>query len=129
LKLKNLVAIGKFVVDGSEHIVGLSSYKKGLIMQTLRYEDEVRGIQEIETISTLPSLRFTQAETCAILRLIDKFTIYEFDLSDFADEYNKRVLELIDTKTSGKMFKMEETKLQPAAQDDDLLRLLRESAA
>lgn len=129
LKLKNLTAIGKFVIDEMEHIVALSSYKKGLIMQTLRYEDEVRNIQEIETISALPSLRFTHAETSAILRLIDKFTIHEFDLSDFADEYSKRVVDLINTKTSGQMFMMSETEPPPVSQDDDLLRLLQESAA
>lgn len=63
----------------------------------------------------MPSFRFTQTETSAILKLVDKLTIHEFDLSDFTDEYDGKIRELIEMKTGGRMFKIAKMELQPVS--------------
>jgi len=90
--MKNLAAIGKIVIDGVEHAVVIRSYKEGLLMQTLRYVDEITDIGDIKTITELRPPKFTQDEIRAMLRRVDKQTMQDFDLSEFTDEYGEKVM-------------------------------------
>jgi DNA end-binding protein Ku len=129
MRMKNLVAIGKIVIDGVEHVVAIRSYKKGLLMQTLRYIEEVTDIRDIKTISELRSAKFTQDEIRAMLRLVDKQTMHDFDISEFTDEYSEKVMQLVKSKARGTEFKVAKEIAHPTSKDDDLLKLLEESAA
>lgn len=92
MRMKNLAAIGKIVIDGVEHAVVIRSYKEGLLMQTLRYVDEITDIGDIKTITELRPPKFTQDEIRAMLRRVDKQTMQDFDLSEFTDEYGEKVM-------------------------------------
>ncbi len=129
MRMKNLVAIGKIVIDGIEHLATLRSYKKGLLMQTLRYADEITDIGDIKTIAGLRLAKFTQDEIRAMLRLVDKQTMHDFDISEFTDEYSEKVMQLVKAKARGIEFKVAKEIAHPTSKDNDLLKLLEESAA
>jgi non-homologous end joining protein Ku len=90
MRMKNLVALGKIVIDGVEHVVVIRSYKKGPLMQTLRYIEEVMDIRHIKTIFELRSDKFTQDEIRAMLRLVDKQTMHDFGISELPTNAAKR---------------------------------------
>jgi non-homologous end joining protein Ku len=73
--------------------------------------------------------KFTQNEIRAMLRFVDKQTMHDFDISEFTDEYSEKVMQLVKAKATGAEFKITKEIARPTSKDDDLLKLLEESAA
>ena len=46
----NKIAIGKVVLKDREHLVALRAYQRGIVMDQLRYIDEIKPVDEVEDI-------------------------------------------------------------------------------
>jgi DNA end-binding protein Ku len=105
LRRTKKVALGQLAMRGREYIVSLKPCGRGILMETLRYADEVnkaqaffRDIGDIEPDEELLDL----AET-----LIEKKTS-KFDPSKFHDRYIDALYDLIEKKRKGKTIQTEE---------------------
>lgn len=99
LRQAKKVAIGQLAVRGGEKLVAIKPCGKGLLLETLRYADEVRAGQsfftEIDDM-TPPKELLDLATT-----LIDQKTA-PFDAKEFTDRYGIALRELIEQKAKAK---------------------------
>jgi DNA end-binding protein Ku len=109
LRRTRKMGIGQLALRGREYLVSVKPCGRGIVLETLRYADEVnrardyfRDIGEGKPDEELLDL----AET-----LIDKKTA-EFDASKFHDRYIEALHDLIERKKKGKTIEAEE---EPAA--------------
>lgn len=117
------VALAKFVMRGKENLVLLRSAKKGLMLHTMYFADEVRSFDEIGKGETA---KVNDAEIDLAIRLIAELSKAEFKPEQFEDQYRQRVLDLINTKVAGKEITITEP-LAQRAQVIDLMAALKES--
>jgi len=104
LRRSNKVGLGQLAMRGREYVVSVKACGRGIVMETLRYADEVnkaasyfRDIGESDPDEELLDLATT---------LIDKKT-GKFDATDFHDRYVEALRELIDRKKKGKTLNIE----------------------
>ena len=105
LRQTKKVALGQLAMRGREYVVSLKPCGRGILLETLRYADEVnkaqgyfRDIGNAKPDGELLDL----AET-----LIDKKTA-KFDPAKFHDRYVDALKDLIDRKAKGRKIKTEE---------------------
>ncbi|WP_324750529.1 Ku protein [Sphingomonas sp. LY54] len=119
------VGLGQLAMRGREYIVSLKPCGRGILMETLRYADEVNKAQgyfrDIDDIKPDPEL-LDLAET-----LIEKKTS-KFDPEKFHDRYIDALHELIEKKRKGKTITAEEEEA-PARGSNviDLMAALKKS--
>ena len=128
LRKAKKVAIGQLAMRGREYMVSLKPCGRGIIMETLRYADEVhkaqgyfRDIPDMEADEELLEL----AET-----LINKKTA-KFDPSKFHDRYVDALRDLIERKREAAGGKVEVADEEPVARRGtnvvDLMAALKKS--
>jgi DNA end-binding protein Ku len=123
LKKAKKVGLGQIVIRGKGTLVALKACGKGMLLETLRYADEVKkasaafsGIKEHEPEKDMIEL----AE-----ELIQKKS-KKFDPTAFKDSYEQALRELIEAKAEHRQVRqIEETR--PTAQVIDLMEALRKS--
>jgi DNA end-binding protein Ku len=119
------VGLGQLAMRGREYIVSLKPCGRGILMETLRYADEVNKAQgyfrDIDDIKPDPEL-LDLAET-----LIEKKTS-KFDPDKFHDRYIDALHELIEKKRKGKTITADEEEA-PARGSNviDLMAALKKS--
>jgi DNA end-binding protein Ku len=107
LKKTGKIAIGEVVLSGKEHLVSIKPYGKGMLLETLRYADEVRSAhQYFEDLST-PKADKEQLDLATTL--IKKKTA-KFKPDDFDDSYETALHELIERKLKKLPLEREEEK-------------------
>lgn len=107
LKRSRKIGLGQLAMRGREYVVSIKGCGRGLIMETLRYADEVhkaasyfREIGETKPDDDLMELAQT---------LIDKKT-GTFDATDFHDRYVDALKDLIEQKKKGKTITIDDDK-------------------
>ncbi len=105
LRRSRKIGLGQLAMRGREYVVSVKACGRGLVMETLRYADEVnkaasyfRDIGEGDPDEELLDLATT---------LIDKKT-GKFDASDFHDRYADALKELIERKKKGKTLNIDD---------------------
>lgn len=106
------VAIGQLSVRGREQLVSLKPCGRGIILETMRYSDEVRAAQGYfrEIPDTAPDPELLDLATT----LIDKKTA-RFHPEEFHDRYVDALHKLIDKKMKTKGRKILEDVEEPGA--------------
>lgn len=104
LRRNRKIGLGQLAMRGREYVVSIKACGRGMVMETLRYADEVhkaasyfRDIGEEEPDNDLLDLATT---------LIDKKT-GKFDASEFHDRYVDALKELIERKKQGKTLNID----------------------
>ncbi|WP_404477887.1 Ku protein [Novosphingobium sp. BL-52-GroH] len=104
LRRSRKIGLGQLAMRGREYVVSIKACGRGLVMETLRYADEVhkaasyfRDIADDEPDEELLDLATT---------LIDKKT-GKFDASEFHDRYVDALKELIERKKKGRTLNIE----------------------
>lgn len=99
LRKAGKVGLGQLSVRGAEKLVALKPCGKGLLLETLRYADEVRKGQAFfgEIVDDKPDEDLLDLATS----LIDKKTA-PFDAGEFEDRYAQALRKLIDKKAKAK---------------------------
>lgn len=121
LRRSNKVGLGQLAMRGREYVVSIKACGRGLVMETLRYADEVnkaasyfRDIGEGNPDEELLDLATT---------LIEKKT-GRFDASDFHDRYVEALRELIDRKKKGKTLNIESEDSDKEARGSNVVDLM-----
>jgi DNA end-binding protein Ku len=115
--------IGKVALYGREYLVAVRPQKKGLVMYTLHHDAEIRSIDQIEELSSVP-VKVKPEEMKLARQVIATFDA-ELNLKDYKDEYTEGLREIINAKIAG------EEVVAPEAQEPprvvDLMEALRRS--
>jgi DNA end-binding protein Ku len=99
----NALGIGEIAFSGREHLVAigapLDSKQKGLMLYTLRYEDELRDPKSL--LSSVKEASVDSDELSLAKQLISG-TLSKFDLNAYENDYEGAVKKLVDAKRKGK---------------------------
>jgi len=123
LRESDYVAIAKLTMHNREYTVFLRPFKKGLMLHTMYYEDEVRRIEEFEP----PAVQLKDAEVKVAHQLI-KALEAKFDASKYRDTFEENVKELIKAHLEGREVTAVEKPGKPAPVVD-LMAALKQSLA
>jgi len=128
LKAKKKVALGQLSVRGREQLVSLKPCGKGIVMETLRYEDEVRAAQGY--FKDIATSKPAKAMLDLAGSLIDQKTA-PFDAGEFHDRYVDALKKLVAKKAKSKGKKVLEDVDEPAPSGKsnviDLMAALKQS--
>jgi DNA end-binding protein Ku len=94
LKKTKKIGLGQLVVRGQGSIVAIKPYGKGLLMETLRYADEIR---KADVFDELPSKKVDPDLVSLAEELIEK-KAGDFQPEKFKDTYTAALRELIKAK-------------------------------
>jgi DNA end-binding protein Ku len=111
LKAKKKVALGQLSVRGREQLVSLKPCGKGMVLETLRYEDEVRKAQTY--FKDIPAAKPAKEMLALAGSLIDQKTA-PFDAGEFRDRYVDALKKLVEKKAKAKGKKVLEDVEEPA---------------
>lgn len=124
LKKTKKVGIGQIVIRGKGSLVAIKACGKGLMMETLRYVDEVRKAET--TFRDVPKAK-PDAEMIELAEDIIGRKAKAFDPAAFHDKYEEALQELIDAKQKHRQVRQIEEP-QPSAKIINLMDALRKSA-
>ncbi len=113
LAMLNKLAIGTFTMNDKEHVVALRAYQKGLLMQTLHYNEEIMPIEDLAELKNLPKPEKKELELAQLL--VQKLSKESLNMAQFADSYAEALRNLIKAKASGKEYVVEAAKEVKAA--------------
>jgi DNA end-binding protein Ku len=88
------VAIGQLIMHGREHLVGITAYKKGLMLVILRYADELRKPESyFDKLEAKP-----KAEAVRLARDLIEEHSGKFEPQKMPNEYARAIHELVQAK-------------------------------
>jgi DNA end-binding protein Ku len=93
------VAIAELVSRGKEQLVLIRPYRKGLVLHTMYYGNEVRDFKQVPKGE---NVKVSEKELELGVGLIERLTSEEFKPENYKDEYRIRVLGMLDEKSKGK---------------------------
>jgi DNA end-binding protein Ku len=117
------VGIGKVALYGREYLVAVRPQKRGLVMYTLHHDAEIRSIEEIEELNSVPSK--VKPEEMKLARQVVSTFDAELNLKDYKDEYKEGLRQIIDAKIAGEEVVAPEIQEPPKVVD--LMEALRRS--
>lgn len=122
------VGLGQFVMRGREYVAALKPLGSGILLETLRFADEVRDAKHF--FDGIPD----EAADPELLSMAEELIgrkAAKFDPDRFHDTYTETLREMIERKAkTGKPLEIEETTEQPTgrgAQVIDLVEALKRS--
>src|SRR5918912_1090452 len=115
--------IGKVALYGREYLVAVRPQKKGLVMYTLHHDAEIRSIDQIEELNSVPSK--VKPEEMKLARQVIQTFHGELNLKDYKDEYREGLREIINAKIAGEEVVAPEVQEPPKVVD--LMEALRRS--
>ncbi len=124
LRKTRKVAIGQLAMRGREYVVAIRPCGRGIIAETLRYDEEVnraasyfRGIADAKPADELMELATS---------LIERKT-GSFDPADFHDHYVDAIRDLVEQKRKGRTVRTQDDSEPQGAKVIDLMAALRKS--
>jgi DNA end-binding protein Ku len=121
LRQSRKIGLGQLAMRGREYVVSLKPCGRGMVLETLRYADEVnkatpffRDIGEAKPQEDLLDLATT---------LIDK-KAGKFDAGEFHDRYVDALKDLIERKRKGRKISTEEEDEKPASRGSNVIDLM-----
>ena len=115
--------IGKMALYGREYLVAIRPQKKGLVMYTLHHDAEIRSIDQIEELNSVPS-KVKPEEMKLAKQVIATFDA-DLNLKDYKDEYKEGLRKIIDAKVAGEEIVAPE--IQEPTRVVDLMEALKRS--
>ncbi|QDM41331.1 Ku protein [Altererythrobacter sp. TH136] len=112
LRARKKTALGQLSMRGREQLVSLKPCGKGIVLETLRYEDEVRKAQDY--FKDIPATKPAKEMLELAGSLIDQKSA-PFDASEFHDRYVDALRGLIEKKAKAKGKKILEEVEEPAS--------------
>src|SRR5688572_16710160 len=115
--------IGKVALYGREYLVAVRPQKKGLVMYTLHHDAEIRSIDDVEELNSVPSK--VKPEEMKLAKQVVATFDGELNLKDYKDEYREGLRRIIDAKIAGE--EIVATEVQDPPKVVDLMEALRKS--
>jgi DNA end-binding protein Ku len=122
--MRGKVGIGKVALYGREYLVAIKPQQHGLVMYTLHHSAEIRTIDQIEELETVPrTVKPTELKLAK--QVVDMFD-GELNLKDYKDEYKEELRKIIDARIAGEEYVAAEVEEAPS-NVVDLMAALRKS--
>jgi len=115
-------AIAKHTSRGRQSLVLVRPFENGLVMQQLRYADEVRPLSEVP----IGEADLKEPELKLAMQFVGQLATDKFEPKKYEDEYRKRLQEIIDRKAQGQAVTIEPAEA-PKGQIIDLMEALKAS--
>ena len=115
-------ALARYAARGKDQLVLLRPFDSGLIMQQLRYADELRDFSEVP----IAPADVKEPELKLAVQLIEQIATDEFHPETYEDTQRKQVRELIERKVQGQEITSTPAPA-PKAQIIDLMEALKAS--
>src|SRR5713101_4265632 len=97
--MQGKVGIGKLALYGREYLVAVRPHQGGIVMHTLHHASEIRGIDAVEELSSLPAQ--VKPEEIKLARQVISTFEQPLNLSDYKDQYREGLQRIIDAKIAG----------------------------
>ena len=97
--MKGKAGIGKLALYGREYLVAVQPKEKGLVMYTLRTADEIRSMDAIDELDSVPT-KIKPEEVKLAKQVIGTFES-DLDLREYKDEYQAELRRIIEAKVAG----------------------------
>ena len=121
------VGLATVVIRTREHLAALYAVENVLVLNTLRYANELRDPKELKLPEDLKSAKVTPKELDMAERLVEDMAV-DFDPAKYHDTYRDDLLKLIEEKASGKVKPEPKSKRAPReAEVIDFAALLEKS--
>src|SRR3954469_6341658 len=121
--MKGKVGVGKLALYGREYLVAVRPYGKGIVMHTLHHAAEIRGMDQVEELNSVPA-KVKPEEIKLAKQVISAFEA-PLNLKDYKDEYREGLQEIIDAKVAGREILAPEVEEPPKVVN--LMEALRRS--
>jgi DNA end-binding protein Ku len=123
LRTSGRCALAKWAWRSKQYVVQVRAVEGGLVLQQLRYADEVRSVRDLK-IDLVP---VTEPELQLALQLIEHISAEAFDPAQFVDEEKQRILRAVQKKIAGQEIIAPEHVETSRAEVVDLMSALRAS--
>ena len=124
LKKTGTIGVGQLTAGGREHLIGVAPLEQGLMLNRLRYADEVRPIKQF--FSDLPKLKLDHEMVDLATELIERKQ-GRFRPEAFEDHYETELRKLIQRKAKGEKIVAEPEPELPKGNVINLMDALRDS--
>lgn len=114
--------VARYAARGKQYLVLLRPLEGRLVMQQLRYADEVRPFADVH----VPDAEFKEAELALATQLIDQIATEQFSPENYKDTVKERVQALIEKKVNGQQVTAAPPEA-PRGQIIDLMEALKAS--
>ena len=116
------MAIAKYATRGKQYLVMVRPFGEGLLLEQLRYADEVRDFADVP----IEEGEVSESELKLATQLVAQASSDEFKAEVYKDEVRDRMLELIQQKVDGEEIVSSITE-EPQTQIIDLMAALKAS--
>lgn len=123
LKKSKKAGVATFVMRNNENLAIIRPYQDILLLNRLRFHEEIRDSQDIK----IPKTKISKPEMDMALELIKRHT-EAFNIEKYKDEYSKELIKLIKAKAKGKRPTIRKLKVAKT-KSKDLLEQLKASLA
>jgi DNA end-binding protein Ku len=117
------VGIGKLALYGREYLVAVRPRGRGIVMHTLHHAAEMRGIDSVEELNSVPAT--VKPEEMKLAKQVISTFEGPLDLSAYTDEYRAGLQRIIDAKIAGEEIVAPATEASPRVVN--LMEALRKS--
>lgn len=125
MRERNRVAIAKFVMRNKEYLAAIRARDDLLLLSTMNYADEVADPADVRGDLLDTDVELQERELDMAGRLVDSLTT-GFDPTAYHDEYQDRVMELIEAKANGEEIEVAAPESEPGGVID-LMAALEQS--
>jgi len=121
--MKGKVGVGKLALYGREYLVAVKPQGKGIVMYTLHHAAEIRSMDTVEELNSVPSK--VKPEEIRLARQVIETFDRPIDLATYKDEYREGLQGIIDAKIAGREVVAPEVEAPPKVVN--LMEALRKS--
>jgi len=122
LRQSSYYAVAKIAMHNREHIVILRPGKKGILLHTMYYADEIRQVDEFRTNTEL-----VKPNELAMANMLIETLKAEFEPEKYRDTYRDNLMQMIEAKKEGQ--EVVETPEAHVAPVIDIMEALKRSLA
>jgi len=97
--MRGKIGIGKLALYGREYLVAVRPFERGIVMHTLHHAAEMRGIDSVEELNSVPAS--VKPEEMKLARQVIQTFEQPLNLADYKDEYRAGLQQIIDAKIAG----------------------------
>jgi DNA end-binding protein Ku len=97
--MRGKAGIGKVSLYGREYLVAVKPQEQGLVMYTLHHAAEIRGIDQIEDLGSVP--KTVKPEELKLAKQVVEMYSGELNLKDYHDDYKEELRRIIQAKVAG----------------------------
>ena len=109
--MKGKVGVGKLALYGREYLVAVRPYERGIAMHTLHHAAEIRKVDQIDELSSVPAK--VKPEEIKLARQVIETFERPLDLATYKDEYREGLQQIINAKIAGREVVASEVEAPP----------------